>query len=496
MTPGTDLVQAPRGHLATPVPQYTRRQIETLKRTIARGVTDEELDLFLNYCAVQRLDPFTRQVQFIRVYDANEGRMVPQVWTGIDGRRALAHRTGEYEGMDGPFWRSRDGKWKDVWDSEDGIPYACKVTVHRRGRRPFTHVALYSESVQKKANGQPNHKWSTTPIHMLAIVAERHALRKAFPEAFEGAGTDDDSDTIVIVNPDGPLTDDQRGYLFALAHDLGWDDDERHRRAGVTTFKSLTKGRAGELITEWKELLEQQRANEDPGGAGDTQATEQSASGGSRAPGRKPRQRSAPDVPRSNGSQEVAATDGDAVATSGGLEDPEVEVAGEAKPWHLSELAHRKPAVLEELAENADSPKMRALAKAHLERARRGDVSGAPPNTPDDETVEGDVEDQEEEPDPALDEAEDAEIVGEDDDVPPHAFRGDEYGACEDCRYAFEHVAHRNVGAGGVGNPAVSGSAVASGDPERQPASAPSEDGALPGMGGAGKGRRQPMQGH
>lgn len=50
------------------------------------------------------------------------------------------------------------------------------------------------------------------------------------------------------------LTQAQLRKLMVVARRLKWDDDERHRRAGVESFKDLTLDRASELIEEWDAL--------------------------------------------------------------------------------------------------------------------------------------------------------------------------------------------------------------------------------------------------
>jgi phage recombination protein Bet len=213
---------------------FSREQIDLIKENVAKGTTDEQLQLFLYVCKKHRLDPLVKQVYCV-LWPRDNGKFHDMVIiTGINGFRSTAARDHkDFAGTSKPVFTYQDTIIKTPAGRR--IPDSCSMKAFRKG---FPEAAaeveiFWSEFAPTDLSAKRSDFWNRLPRHMLAKVAEAQVLRKAFPDLadvyveeevaqrmadFTPGGREITTDG---VNPSGRVADPQYGSREASQRVLG-----------------------------------------------------------------------------------------------------------------------------------------------------------------------------------------------------------------------------------------------------------------------------------
>lgn len=182
MTPIKDVTIRQTNEVSITLDYNNPQVIQTIRDTFARGATPEEFTMFLGLCKGTGLNPYKKEIWFIKT------RSGAQIMTGVNGYYAIANNHPQYDGCE----------VETVGEQEvtEGkltlkVPVKAVCKVYRKDRRIPTTAEAYWEEYSKPIITQYGNKslWGQMPRVMLSKCAESIALRKAFPQELNGTYT-------------------------------------------------------------------------------------------------------------------------------------------------------------------------------------------------------------------------------------------------------------------------------------------------------------------
>jgi phage recombination protein Bet len=201
------------------VREFSKQDLQLIKRTVAADTNDDEFRLFVDYCRALQLDPRRKQI-YCLVYNRDKpDKRKMSIIVGIDGFRSIAARTGNYRPDDEEPKYEINSELVGPTNPAGLVKASVKVWQFSHGSWfPVTGSAYWNEFVplesewawdeaagKKKPTGKkkPGGKWSDMPHLMLAKVAEAQALRKAWPDNFTGVYAPEEMDqaNVEILDP-------------------------------------------------------------------------------------------------------------------------------------------------------------------------------------------------------------------------------------------------------------------------------------------------------
>lgn len=227
------------------------KQLDLMRRTVAKDCNAAEFDLFIHTCKAVRLDPLRRQIYaFVFSKDDPKKRQMTIV-TSIGGYRSIAERTGSYRpGRTETFF---DAALKDPATNPQGISHAtATVFKYIHGEwHAIEESAYWTEFAPIKEiweNREPTGKfqldrkkegWTRMPRVMIEKCAEAKALRRGWPDDFDGLYSEDEMaqahtiDLTATELADAAAADDRISRIGGPAITILWNDNEPLQRVPV-----------------------------------------------------------------------------------------------------------------------------------------------------------------------------------------------------------------------------------------------------------------------
>lgn len=177
---------------------YEGKQLDLIRRTVAKDCDPAEFDQFVHICKAVKLDPLRRQIYaFVFNKDKPQWRQMTVV-TAIGGYRSIAERTGNYRPDEDDAKIEYSDAAKDQKTNPLGIVKAIVYVwkfAHGEWHRAAgsahwdEYVPLKDGAIDSKKTG-----WVKMPRIMIAKCAEAAALRKAWPDDFAGLEIEEEVD--------------------------------------------------------------------------------------------------------------------------------------------------------------------------------------------------------------------------------------------------------------------------------------------------------------
>ncbi|WP_144559919.1 RecT family recombinase [Shouchella miscanthi] len=183
--------------------QFTDEKIAVIRNTVAKGATNDELEMFIHLAQRYQLDPFLKEIWFIKrakkIKDSNGNwdykrlpsgevdytGVDPIIMTSRDGYVKVAQSDPDYEELSSFEIRQKDKfsfnpMTKEIHHeigSDRGAITGAWAICRKKGREPA--VALVDFNEYKNAAGK-NNVWDNYPSAMIKKVAEVLVLKRQF----------------------------------------------------------------------------------------------------------------------------------------------------------------------------------------------------------------------------------------------------------------------------------------------------------------------------
>ena len=155
---------------------YNQEQVNLIKNTVAKGATNDELQMFMYLANQYSLDPFKKEIWFMKYAGQTN------IMTSRDGYLKYAQLNEDFEGLmsfvvkEGDVFEIDASEYKVThkFGAKRGPILGAWARCDRKGKKPFIAYVEFAE-YNKNTN-----IWKSYPSAMIQKVAEVFVLKRAF----------------------------------------------------------------------------------------------------------------------------------------------------------------------------------------------------------------------------------------------------------------------------------------------------------------------------
>lgn len=189
--------------------------VQTIRETVAKDATSTELDMFLSICKATGLNPFKKEIWFIKTAQG------PQIMCGINGYLAVANSHEAFDGMQTELLM------------KEGKMVGARAIVHRKDRKFPTIAEAYLHEFQR---GTPI--WQKMPRIMILKCAKALAIREAFVQELGGTYVQEELGHGDVVRAEPikvpqELMQEPRTEQAQIAYEMGLEADQARRDEAI-----------------------------------------------------------------------------------------------------------------------------------------------------------------------------------------------------------------------------------------------------------------------
>lgn len=164
---------------SVPTLQFDETKLQVIKNTVAKGATNDEFQMFIHLCQRYSLDPFLKEIWFIKYGNSQDS---PIIMTSRDGYLKIAQQNDNFEGL--KSFVVREGDIFEIDAQTDAVihKFGAKrgkiigawAAAYHKTRRP---AVCFVEFEEYKKNSDV---WKKYPSAMIQKVAEVFVLKRQF----------------------------------------------------------------------------------------------------------------------------------------------------------------------------------------------------------------------------------------------------------------------------------------------------------------------------